>query len=145
MFLIVGAETVPCPNCREKLKYYDRRKRGVILKDGCSRVYLIRRFKCIGCRKIHHELPDFMVPYKRYSAEVIESVVEHKDTDIPFEERTRKKIRAWYRAVVEHLRGIWRRHERRGFVTPLGIVGLVPLVIVAANSGNWPYHPFGRF
>ncbi|MFY2158649.1 DUF6431 domain-containing protein, partial [Cytobacillus firmus] len=29
----------------------------------------------INCRAIHHELPDFLVPYKRYELGCIESVL----------------------------------------------------------------------
>lgn len=34
----------------------------------------IRRLRCLSCRKIHHELPDRLVPYKRYEAKVLELV-----------------------------------------------------------------------
>ena len=32
----------------------------------------IRRLKCKGCGKIHRELPDFLLPYKQYLADLIE-------------------------------------------------------------------------
>jgi hypothetical protein len=43
---------------------------------------MIRRMRCITCCRIHHELPDILVPYKRYSAECIESVLD-KNSDLP--------------------------------------------------------------
>ncbi|WP_242966792.1 DUF6431 domain-containing protein [Desulfosporosinus sp. FKA] len=30
--------------------------------------------RCVNCRRIHHELPDCLVPYKRYESTCIESV-----------------------------------------------------------------------
>ncbi|WNR45672.1 DUF6431 domain-containing protein [Paenibacillus roseipurpureus] len=31
--------------------------------------------RCNGCRQIHHELPECLVPYKRYESTCIEDVV----------------------------------------------------------------------
>lgn len=35
--------------------------------------------RCGQCRKIHHELPDYIVPYKRYESECIEQVIDESD------------------------------------------------------------------
>ncbi|WP_335338494.1 DUF6431 domain-containing protein [Paenibacillus naphthalenovorans] len=42
---------------------------------GEVKVLSLRRLRCTGCCKIHHELPDFLVPYKRYESTCIEEVV----------------------------------------------------------------------
>ncbi|WP_302848190.1 DUF6431 domain-containing protein [Paenibacillus naphthalenovorans] len=42
---------------------------------GEVKVLSLRRLHCTGCCKIHHELPDFLVPYKRYESTCIEEVV----------------------------------------------------------------------
>lgn len=58
---------------------------------------IIRRLYCKRCRKIHHELPDFLVPYKRYDAESIEGVVsEPARSDVAADESTLSRWRAWF-------------------------------------------------
>jgi hypothetical protein len=67
--------------------------------DGTRRTLRIRRLRCKGCRRIHHELPDFLVPYKRYTAAVIEAVVESTSTTsvvaASVEESTQRRWRRW--------------------------------------------------
>ncbi len=94
---------------------------------------------------MHIELPDIFVPYKRYSAAVIESVVEERNSGVPYDGRTRQKICSWYQAVKSHLLGVWQQQVKLGLASPDFIPQLVSLVRVAVNSGNWLYHPFGRF
>ncbi len=86
-----------------------------------------------------------MIPFKRYSAAIVELVAKGKRAEVPYEERTRQKIRAWHRAVKDHLLGIWQQQVKRGFLSPQVIPSLVLLVRATVNSGNWPHHPFGRF
>lgn len=141
---MTGTETIACPNCQGVLGPYDRRRRNLIEEDGWNRQYLLRRLRCESCLKMHTELPAIMIPYKRYSAAVVGTVAGGKGIGVPFEERTRQKIRAWYKAVKGHLLGIWQQQVKRGFVSPDLVPGLVFLVRAAVNSGNWPFHPFGR-
>ncbi|MGI6628553.1 MAG: hypothetical protein ACOX4K_09465 [Bacillota bacterium] len=84
------------------------------------------------------------VPFKRYSAAVIESVIEGKAQSVPYDERTRQKFRAWYKAVKSHLQGIWQQQVKEGFASPDIIPNFASLVRATVNSGNWLYHPFGR-
>ncbi|WP_267459278.1 DUF6431 domain-containing protein [Brevibacillus composti] len=42
------------------------RRRKVASESGEVRLLVIRRLRCSQCQKIHHELPDCVVPYKRY-------------------------------------------------------------------------------
>jgi hypothetical protein len=70
---------------------------------------VIRRLYCETCKRIHHELPDCVVPYKRYSKEVIENIVygqAAKDAPCPDETagspcpaETARRIRGWWAAV----------------------------------------------
>ncbi|WP_429472508.1 DUF6431 domain-containing protein [Neobacillus sp. B4I6] len=46
-------------------------------RSGETRVYNIRRLRCDNCGSIHHELPDFLVPYKRYESNCIEMVLSN--------------------------------------------------------------------
>ena len=141
---MTGTETISCPNCQGDLKPYDRCKRGLIDGEGVKKMYWLRRLHCKACAKTHRELPDIMVPFKRYSAAVIESVIEGKARSVPYDERTRQKFRAWYKAVKSHLQGIWQQQVKQGFASPDIIPNFVSLVRATVNSGNWLYHPFGR-
>ncbi len=144
MFVMTGTETISCPKGHGELKLHDRRYRRLIDAKGTKHVYSLRRLRCKKCRSMHTELPDFVVPYKRYSAAVIVSVSEGGGINVPYEERTRQKIRAWCERVTSHLQGIWRQQVNLGFVSPHIVPDFLSLVRATVNSGNWLCHPFGR-
>lgn len=54
----------------------DTRKRVHKIAGGIKQWYVINRLKCKECNRLHNELPDCLVPYKHYDAELIEDVVE---------------------------------------------------------------------
>lgn len=70
--------------------------RGVIMPDGCKHSYLIRRLQCPECHHIHHELPDFIVPYKRYCASVIEAAIEGNINWLPCYDGTIQSFKNWF-------------------------------------------------
>jgi len=144
VFVVTGTETISCPKCRGELKPRDRRRRRLSDAEGTKHVYSLRRLRCRKCGKLHTELPDFIVPYKRYSAEVVEKISRGERVDAPYEERTRQKIKAWYKRAIEHLQGVWRQQVNFGFVSPCVVSSFVFLVRATVNSGNWLCHPFGR-
>jgi hypothetical protein len=55
--------------------------------------------RCKECHRIHHELPSFLVPYKRYTAAVVEAVVESASTTsvvaAAVEESTQRRWIGW--------------------------------------------------
>ena len=55
----------------------------------------MRRLQCKECGAIHIELPYFLLPYKRYKAEVIESVLNGEDWDSVASVRTKKRWLNW--------------------------------------------------
>ena len=65
-----------CPECGGKLHYYDNTKRIVKVKEGEKLYFTIRRFRCLACGKIHREIPDYIIPYKQYAANVIHGVLD---------------------------------------------------------------------
>ncbi len=86
-----------CPVCNRILKYKSRRKRGIINAVGEKMRLMIRRLWCEDCERIHHELPDCIVPYKRHCVETIETIVNGGrpgKTDI--EESTIDRIKLWW-------------------------------------------------
>lgn len=67
---------------------------------------IIRRLGCIECNRVHHELPDMLVPYKRHVRESIEAVVSgDQDLSINADESTLKGWRAWFSEMADYLHG----------------------------------------
>ena len=60
------------------------------LKDesGEEHLFRLRLLKCSDCGKCHAELPDCMLTFKHYSADVIENVKNGKTTCFPGDEST---------------------------------------------------------
>lgn len=65
-----------CPVCGGELKYYDNVERTVRTKNGIKKKMLLKRFRCLGCGKIHREIPKFIIPYKEYEKEIIIGVLD---------------------------------------------------------------------
>jgi hypothetical protein len=67
---------------------------------------IIRRLFCEPCKKIHHELPDILVPFKRYDVESIEGIVSvPARTDIAADESTLARWRSWFLAWAVYAAG----------------------------------------
>ena len=68
---------------------------------------IIRRLRCLACRRIHHELPDCLVPYKRYESACIEEIITGDSTSLSVaaDEATLYRIRKWFSRQVPNLLG----------------------------------------
>ena len=68
---------------------------------------IIRRLRCTHCRRIHHELPNCLVPYKRYESACIERVVlkDSNFLDIAMDEATLYRLRVWFNSLLPYLLG----------------------------------------
>ena len=143
IFVISGTEPLTCPICGGKLAAYDRKKRKVHTRSSGIIVLLLRRLRCKDCGRLHTELPDFLVPYKRYSLGNIEDVLAGSRIGSPDDERTRGKIRKWYREIRIYLDGIWKRLVSQKFAPPKRTPTFHEMVTVAVNSGFWTTHPNG--
>ncbi|HHY65869.1 MAG TPA: hypothetical protein GX517_01490 [Alicyclobacillus sp.] len=76
------------------------RRRGCVRSSGEKIQLIIRRLRCGRCRRIHHELPDILVPYKRHEALSIEAAVSEPPAEpVGVEEST---LRRW-----RHRFAIW--------------------------------------
>lgn len=64
-----------CPICGGALKYVGPVKRMVRTEYGKKEWIKIRRMKCMKCGVVHRELPDNLIPFKQYDAEIIEGVI----------------------------------------------------------------------
>ena len=73
------------------------------MEDGEERCYVIRRLRCQLCEKIHHELPNIMIPYKRHEAKVIESAIEMiEPLVLQVDDSTLFRWRSWFKDLIEY-------------------------------------------
>lgn len=68
-------ETI-CPVCGGELVYYDRCRRILRTKGRQPRWIDICRLQCCNCGRVHRELPEEVIPYKQYEAEIIRGVLD---------------------------------------------------------------------
>lgn len=102
-FLVRCTVEVLSPCCGEKLKYIGTRARKYRKSLGEQITLRIRRLQCT-CGKIHHELPDILVPYKRYEASCIEQVVSEPAgaSTIALDDSTIYRWKAWFRSRISY-------------------------------------------
>jgi len=106
-FFVWCTETVLSPCCGEKLKTIGTRARKYRDSLGEQFTLRIRRLRCT-CGRIHHELPDILVPYKRYEAACIESVVSgpSRVEAVAIDESTIYRWKAWFRERIAYWIGV---------------------------------------
>jgi hypothetical protein len=99
--IIVSFDNLLCPICQNKLSPFGTRVRKFINSESKKVIIIIRRLRCTcsHCRKIHHELPDNLIPYKRYEATVVEKCIDAETAnDNPAcEISTIYRIKKWFR------------------------------------------------
>jgi hypothetical protein len=157
-FFVKGTEQIPCPCCGGELKVIGSRNRKYRRKAGELIELIIRRLKCSNCNKIHHELPDNLVPYKRYDCESIETVVDgNNQLDVAVDNSTIVRWKSWFKAISLHFIGclisLATRYQKENVIDlttfPKSVLGrifffvgdtdlwLARVVRIVANSNNW--------
>ena len=103
-FFVRCAESIPCPCCGEQLGVIGSRQRKSRNSEGQSKTLVIRRLRCVKCRRIHHELPDCLIPYKRYESASIECVISEvvESSDVAAEDATMYRMRVWFNTVLPY-------------------------------------------
>lgn len=105
-FFVRGAEQIHCPCCSGQLKVVGSRRRKYVNSAGDTVVLVIRRLRCCDCRRIHHELPDILVPYRRYDSKSIEAGLSgNRDLCVGADESTIRRWRKWFRDLAGYLLG----------------------------------------
>jgi len=136
-------EIIPCPCCGETLGVCGSRHRGFVNSSGDKVLLVIRRLRCKGCNKIHHELPDIIVPYKRHCSESIESTISAAALTIPADEKTIRCWIAWLNYLIDYLsKCIWAISQRTGsFVNTLAVITakspVEKLWCLVGDSSGW--------
>lgn len=120
-FYVRSSETPVCPHCGRVLKVVGSRKRTLRDTDGSRNILIIRRLFCEHCLRIHHELPDIIIPYKRHCADTIEEILSDKESRAyPCETSTRARFLRWFSLLRGHwekvLTALVHRHERDPFL-----------------------------
>lgn len=145
IFLIESSAISYCPVCGEPLVYRDTCKRIMLLEGRESRTYVIRRLQCHNCEKLHRELPDCLIPYKRYATEVISGVLDGIVTsddedcsDYPCE-ATMQRWHRWLMANRLRIDGYLKSIGYRlpGFSETLLKSGMSLLVKLRKSTLNW--------
>ena len=73
---------------------------------GDTIVLVIRRLRCSNCSRLHHELPDILVPYKRYGSESVEAVITRNDNlTVTADESTIGRWRSWFLEMADYFVG----------------------------------------
>jgi|BioPla2DNA2_1021312.scaffolds.fasta_scaffold03183_14 hypothetical protein len=105
-YYVKSEENSICPVCGCcELKVIGSRKRNTLQGDGETIILIIRRLRCRNCRRIHHELPDILVPYKRYTGTVIEAIVDDTATEVCCENSSIFRIKRWFAEISEYIAG----------------------------------------
>ncbi|MFZ3100899.1 MAG: DUF6431 domain-containing protein [Desulfitobacteriaceae bacterium] len=159
VFFVRCAESVPCPCCGEELSVIGSRQRKYKNSDGETKVLIIRSLRCTHCIRIHHELPDRLVPYKRYESACIERVVSKnsESLDIAADNATLYRLRVCFDSLLPYLLGCLNAialrlgqapvyepsvssqsaHQQIGYYVGHASRWLVRIVRPIANSNLW--------
>ena len=140
-YYVISLEASCCPICGKALILRGYRQRKLIDSiDGNEQkiILVIRRLRCGECNRIHHELPDRIVPYKRHCAETIEKITTGSDEAV-CENRFASRILAWWSAVRPYFLNILKSlAQKHGtfYEDPPAFKGIVR---AAVNSNNWVF------
>lgn len=84
-----------CPVCGGSLTKMGRRRRRFIQEDGRKATLIIQRYRCKKCGRIHHELPDMLVPYKQHIALTFEKIYGGNRWDVCCDDNEIHRIYLW--------------------------------------------------
>ena len=143
LFYVIAMETSHCPICQGMLYKRGTRRRAVSKNEEDKHILSIRRLYCERCKCIHHELPDCVVPYKRYGTEVIENIVTN-DTQTKVHEEpascsdgTKRRILGWWTAVMHYFLSVLQTLSQKFKVSFSSPPAFKELVRAVTNSNNW--------
>ena len=130
-------ETCCCPICAESLMVRGLRLRALVDAAGSKMKLIIRRLYCPNCKRLHHELPDCIVPFKRHCAETIEEIISGKSEGVPCDYRTIWRIAAWWKEALPYFMGILKSLAEKYKTSFHEPPAFREITRAAANSNNW--------
>ena len=146
IIVITGQEIIPCPSC-ETGELFTRGTchRCAINTAGEKEHYQLRVLQCRNCNKTHRELPEPLVPYKRYDGETIIKAANEPDK-APCDFRSVDLILKWLTWFIDYAAHIQQSLEVEIAAPPLPkmsgkyeIHSLFAWVKRVVNSGNWSH------
>ena len=132
-------ETSRCPICVAELHVIGSRSRIVIDSSGKLLRLIIRRLRCGDCGKIHHELPDMVIPYKRHCTTTIEKIITGKCEEVCCEESTIRRVRQWWLACQLYFRSVLASLREKYGVMFCDVSPPKEIVRAVANAQLWPH------
>ena len=139
--VINGGETIPCPICVGMLLGFGVRERKYIEadEDRSIKILIIRRLKCESCYKIHHELPDILIPYKRHCGQTVEKIIQNDFKGMHYEHKngTIRRILCWWKALLEYLKGVMNSLKAKYGIEPGEHITPKEIVRAAVNAHLW--------
>ncbi len=105
LIIVVAQEILSCPCCEGDLFVRGTCRRQAINSAGSKVQYQLRVLQCRDCRRTHRELPDPLVPYKRYDGEAI-TYIENDPSNAPSSIRSVPLILgwlAWFNSYANHI------------------------------------------
>lgn len=142
---IISDEKYDCPVCGGHLTLRSSKDRGIKDLYGNAAVVWLRIMECEKCGKTHRELPDFIIPYKRYTVEAIASIMDGGDI-CACENSTCNRLSQWVKWFVEYAKRIAEslKEIHTGFTPDIagkhGEDLLKYLVRIVVNSNFWRYN-----
>jgi len=103
--ILSGEESV-CPLCFGSLLVIGVRDRKLIKSTGIKETLVIRRLRCVDCSRIHHELPDMIIPYKRHCAETVENIITGESVDVCCDFVTEYRIKKWWTTFYSYFKRV---------------------------------------
>ena len=97
----------------------------------------IRRLRCGKCGRIHHELPDCVVPYKRHCAETIEKIIGGETGTVPCSDGVIGRVRRWWGKVGQYFMAVLRSTEMKLGIAYGPAPSMREMLRASANTNNW--------
>lgn len=108
-----------CPCCGFPMHKHGKRKRhqkSWFPEEIFDHIWIIQRWRCTNekCRRVHHALPAFLIPYKMHDAFTIESALTQSDT-FPLETQSMKQCQkrwtVWFNEIQDHFQSTLKNLE----------------------------------
>lgn len=163
IFIITGMEEILSPCCHGDLFVHGTCRRKLKAAGG-DKILRLRVMECAECGTTHRELPNGIVPRKRYSAEMlcaifngfmpenddngsIDSIVssekeEYASDRLMCDASVRERIIAWLSWFWEYAQSIAKTDSRQDAFTGSMCSQLSQYVRVIVNRREWKQHRF---
>ena len=134
---VQGKERCHCPICGEMVVVRGKRQRTLTESSGNKVKLVIRRMRCVQCKRIHHELPDCVVPYKRHCAETIEAIIKGNTGEVPCDAGVVRRVKLWWKVMLEYYLHILKSLAEKYNIKFSKPAAFKEIIRAAANSNNW--------